>query len=208
MSGAKKRLIFIICVIPAILFFGFRELEAGKKYSLKEFPNILNVKNIPAQAKDWNSFCFSDKGAWFGFALPADSSENHLGCFPGPFVMTSGRWLSGMPAKLFLENSRTGKRIDFSKAVSRNITYYPGRLTQVYRFPNMPVELELIFISGTTAVVKTVIQNKSSESVHYKCGWEGRAFDLPVTIEAADGAVKYILPAPGFSFLVKPRPRR
>jgi putative isomerase len=193
-----------ICVITAMLFASCRTPETKKRYSVDQFPNILNVKNIPAHAKDWSFFCLADKGAWFGFALPTDTSENLFGCFPGPFVMTTGQRLSDMPATFYLENIETHRKIDFSTAVSKKINYYPGKLTQSYDFEGLHIGLELIFASAKTAIIKTVVRNKSTQPFHYKCGWQGRTFDLPMTIETGGGTVRYVFSDARHSFLIKP----
>lgn len=186
-------ILFIACALTGSLSANNMKKTEGKTYSLEEFPGLLNVKNIPKTSEDREAFCFMDKGAWFGFALPPDAAENYLACFPGPFVLTSGRWLSDKPAKLVLKNMTTGKLIDFSAAKVRTITYYPGRLSQVYDFKDISVKLELIFTWCNTAIIRTKIQNKSTETFHLACGWEGEIFDGPAVLETTGNSVKYVL---------------
>ena len=80
------------------------EENSENKFSRNDFPDVLDVLNTPVKPVDWNSFCFSDKGAWFGFALPDTSNKKIEASFAGPFLMTNGRWLSKSIATLKFYN--------------------------------------------------------------------------------------------------------
>lgn len=201
---------FISLVVLILLIAGCQS-NTNSKETTEDYPNILNVKNIPVQAKDWSAFCMSDHGAWFGFALPPENSPDHLGSFPGPFMMTTGRWLSDQTTKFILKNNTTGEPVNYSKAVSHKINYYPGLLSQEYDFKDIKISMELFFVSNKTAVVKTIIHNKSNRPVSFSGGWRGRVFDLPVDVKIEDktGTATLAFTGPGWgkqdpAFLVKP----
>ena len=86
-----KLLFFVI--ITAILASCISTENLYTANTIENFPDVLNVKNIPDKAEDWSAFCFSDLGAWQGYALPPDTMPQYWGGFSGPFLMTQGRWL-------------------------------------------------------------------------------------------------------------------
>ena len=53
----------------------------------EDFPNLLNVKNVPEQPVDGDLNLFSDLGAWSGYALPVNQSRAFAGAFIGPMTM-------------------------------------------------------------------------------------------------------------------------
>ena len=46
----------------------------------EDFPNLLNVKNVPEQPVDGDLNLFSDLGAWSGYALPVKPKQGICGC--------------------------------------------------------------------------------------------------------------------------------
>lgn len=58
------------------------------------FVNLINIKNIPASENEKGLFVFSDLGAWFGFALPENESNNFAGSFIGPLKMNGKGWIA------------------------------------------------------------------------------------------------------------------
>lgn len=142
----------------------------------QDYPDVLDIRNIPTQPVDWKAFSFSDLGAWFSFALPDGVSIPHLGAFPGPFVMTQGQWLGDCFGGIRLTAPDSDKAIDFSAAASRRIICYPGLLHQHYDFSSWDITLELIFIHSKTALVRAGITNKSDTPLRFRAGWRGRFF--------------------------------
>lgn len=182
--------------------------------SVFDYPGILDVKNVPKAARDWDAYCLSDHGAWFGFALPEEKATHYLGSFPGPFIKTldsAGAWLGDMAAKpVITERNEKGEHryVDFSRASSRKITYYPGRLTQSYDNDGVLFDMTLVFVSGNTALLQTVVQNKRSKPVTLKWSWRGRTLELkktPLIPQTIDGGVRYGFNTPGAgkAFVIK-----
>lgn len=137
-----KQFILVILVFGAI---GCCNYKTGHNFSRNDFPDVLNIHNTPSAPVDWNSFCFSDKGAWFGFALPDPGKTG----FAGPFLMTNGKWLSKSIINLnfYDENSNLVK---YQKLKS---VYYPGKLIQELIYNDFKAIVSLIFTSSETALV-------------------------------------------------------
>ena len=154
----------LVGVFICLLGFGFSQQLKTKhefKYKANEFKNVLNLKNTPRQAIDWQSFCFSDKGAWFGFALPDSVSENRY-TFTGPFLMTQGKWISKSLLNLEIldENS-----ILLSPLKSESV-FYPGKLVRKLKYSDFDLDISLIFISEYDALICAKFDNiKSNCSV-------------------------------------------
>lgn len=60
----------------------------------EDFPNLLNVKNVPEQPVDGDLNLFSDLGAWSGYALPVNQSRAFAGAFIGPMTMHGRGWIA------------------------------------------------------------------------------------------------------------------
>lgn len=121
------------------------------KLSRNDFIDVLDVKNTPSAARDWNSFCFSDLGSWHGYALPSENDSLNFGAFTGPFLMTEGLWLSTYLSKLQIQNS-AGLDMELKDFKSK---YYPGKLQQSFTLNSQKIEQELIFITEQTSLIRT-----------------------------------------------------
>lgn len=148
-------------------------LDSTNIISQKDFPNVLNIKNIPDSSVDRSAFCFSDQGAWFGFALPDSNRFN--GNFVGPFVMTEGRWLGESMLQLQLFDLIENQKINFDSA---NIIseYLPGVLVQNIELHKISIHSKLIYHSGNTALIKYKIINTSNNNNAYQVNWKGSLF--------------------------------
>lgn len=49
-----------------------------------DFCNLINIKNTPAGAVDWDAYVFADKGAWMAYSLPDNENRRHA-CFHGTY---------------------------------------------------------------------------------------------------------------------------
>jgi len=141
--------------------------------SRDNFPDVLNVKNTPQAPVDWESFCFSDQGAWFGFALP-DSSEFS---FTGPFLMTNGKWIGKSILKLAFSDQQ-GNTL---KSLTNKSTYYPGKLVQEINFEDFNALMSLIFISSNQALVQVDFKNIKKD-ITVNSEWSGSIFNSEGTI--------------------------
>jgi len=175
----------IIITLIAILSFYSCE-EKSTKYNRYQFPDVLDIKNIPANSNDWEAFCFSDLGAWYGFALPDD--PEYFGKFIGPFSMRQGHWLSRDLLGFGLFDD-TGKRIELADCISCKIHYYPGLLEQNYLFDDFSVKMNLFFISTQSTIVSAKINNLSNKPKKMTVSWEGSVFDSVATLVKSKNSV-------------------
>lgn len=90
----------------------------------KDFPNLINIKNVPSEQHEYDLYLFSDLGAWSGYALPENESSYNAGAFIGPMVMTGRGWLAQSLAEP--ELSVNGKKFDFARNIQTS-EYLPGK---------------------------------------------------------------------------------
>jgi len=179
-----------ISLTAFLLIFGCRTDEQSvAQVTPEDFPNILDVRNVPSSSYDWNSFCHSDQGAWFGFGLPPLDEAPVIGSFTGPFLMSKGAWLSPAILKLNLENKLTGTILDLSKADGLELNYYPGRLEQLFELDGLRVILELVFADSTSAIARLKVANTSQTSHELDVHWSGSVFAENEPIEVQNSNV-------------------
>ncbi len=157
----------------------------------KDFPNVLDVRNIPMSFDDWESYCHSDQGAWFGFGLPPLGDAQMVGAITGPFLMTHGGWLSPAILKLELVNGTTGHTINLSEAQNVELIYYPGRLEQSFQVENLKVILELIFADSSNALARVRVDNTADSVFDVSIGWTGSVFpeSEPIDIDGQSAMI-------------------
>jgi putative isomerase len=180
----------LLCLLVASIIFLGTSCGKEGRYSYQDFPDVLNMKNVPEQAEDWSAFCFSDLGAWFGFALPGEADSNYFGGFSGPFLMTHGRWLSPCLIRLILIDTIEDESIDFSESTNVMLTAYPGRLCQEYEVSGIGIALELIYLTSRTAMMRVRIVNHESFTKRYRIGWRGSVFLDETLIRAIPDGVR------------------
>lgn len=175
----------LICVLFSI-FIGCQpsgntaEEEEEPLNWISQFPNVLNYKGVPDSAFDRSVYIFSDQGAWIGYALPEGDTQEHLGSFIGPYLMTqdNGVWIDSVLTRFHLLDT-SGVEIDLKHAGVIEIASYPGRLTQTFLVPEIDLEVysELIFISQRSALQRVILVNKKEDSsVNFKTRWSGSSF--------------------------------
>lgn len=161
-------LVFVFVLVYSVM---------GQEDYYMKYRNVLNIKNIPANPKDLNSFAFLDLGSWFGFALPGEENLANKGSFIGPYLATEGKWLGQSITKLCIKNASTGAEYDFSKAKVMDISFYPGTLVQRYIVDNIYVELQLIFLSNRTAAIRAGVRCMDDSAPVVTLGWTGNVFE-------------------------------
>jgi len=165
---------------------------ADYSFAPDDFPNVLEVRNLPTSADDWSAFCHSDQGAWFGFGLPPVDQSILVGAFAGPFLMSHGRWLAQSLLQLQLKDA-DGDILDLTTAANFTATYYPGRLEQEFTISGLVFKLELIFPDQKTALASLKITNVSEETANITLGWKGRTFDSDLEISQWDESIVFPL---------------
>jgi len=157
-------------------------------FSQQRFPNVLNIKNLPDSSVNWDAFCFSDKGAWFGFALPPDNDLNYNASFVGPFLMTNGKWLSNSIFQYKIKvNGVEIQNQDFKK---NNCDYLAGKLVQSYSVNNLNITQQLIFATPTSALIKIELQNTSKEKTEVNQIISGEIFQEIAEIITSNNTIQ------------------
>lgn len=161
--------------------------------------DILDLRNSPDSVRHYGLSSFSDMGAWHSFALP---EEGETGTFPGPFLMTQGdgEWMSAGLSQLQLTDIETGKALNSEKATKLKTHYYPGKLWQSFELEGLLIEMELIFISDRTSLIKTSVTNAGVSTRNLKPGWLGRFFMEPEP-EYSTNSIRFPLKEQGLAKL-------
>lgn len=76
--------------------------------------DILSLQGVPGKPNELSVSCFSDLGAWHGYALPDSAQSSLYGGFSGPFLIVKNKWLSRCLAKLTLYDMENKRAIDLS----------------------------------------------------------------------------------------------
>jgi len=183
-----------ICLL-ILLFFQFscssKTADNPDSPLAENFPDILNIKNVPDNAADWSAYWFSDRGAWFGFALPPDSLPLYKGAFTGPFLITQQKWLGKSFIQFQLQQTNTGQPIEgYESGPDENI-FYPGRLFQQSAIQGMVVELQLIYIDSYTALLKASLINQRSSPASVRASWTGDLFENDFSMEQSGNRLSF-----------------
>ena len=116
-----------------------------------------------------------DAGAWHGFLLPPDADDD--GGFTGPMVVAEeyAVFVGRQFDRLQLLDAQ-GQPLDYAQAATERCAA-PGRLRLDYRFPELQVTLELRFIDGRTAAVRTTLRNRSARPQQLRPVWTGAVLE-------------------------------
>ena len=151
-----------------------------------DFYNLINIKNVPQQERGYDLYVFSDRGAWSGYALPENESSEHAGAFIGPMTMTGRGWIAaGLAEPKLLVN---GEPYSLVRNV-QTVKYLPGRLVQEFNDEQLNFTTELCFATSRTAIVRSVVKNKSQEPITFSLTWKGGVFDKNSTLKTIDKGV-------------------
>jgi putative isomerase len=148
---------------------------------IKANPSIdLNFKNLNNKYN-----LFSDMGAWHGYYLPTYENENLYGGFPGPMIIAQEYPvnLSDSISKIEITNTNNNKIYKLSESKNIKLNYYPGKLCQSYELEDFNIELELIFASNRSALIKSTIKNNKSKDLNLKIGFKGSIFNKYLSLK-------------------------
>lgn len=161
-----------------------------------DFYNLIDIKNVPLQEKEYSLFAFSDCGAWAGFALPENESNQYAGAFIGPMAMNGRGWLAASLAvpELYIDDNK----YDLARNV-QTVKYFPGRLVQEFRDEQLYFITELCFASSRTALVRSQLKNVSNHPVKVSLKWAGGVFNKNSEIRK-DGKSVSILHLPDSTY--------
>lgn len=167
----KKETLYILSFF-LVINFGFAQktfpnLEASK--------NSLNYQGNPMNATDRKPLAFSNKGAWFAFGFLESSSIQ--GGFSGPFLMTeqNGVWLSSSFLSMHLKDKNQQEAINWKTSLV-NQNSYNSHLEQQFKTKKLEVKQQLVFASGHSALQKTTITNRSTQTITLFPSFDSKLF--------------------------------
>lgn len=164
-----------ICLFIILIATISSQLQAQRE----QFPDVLDLRTKVQQPRAIEASVFSDLGAWHAYALPESPAD--YGSFIGPLVMDmDGKWMSHSFARLLL--SSDGEKIDLQTANMR-MHYYPGILQQEFETKELAISLQLIFVSGREAMVRTTIRNLTHQDRTIQPVYKGAAFNHDINLQ-------------------------
>ena len=149
---------------------------------MRNFKNILDLSGIPKvnlyDEKDNTLTPFSDLGAWHGYYLPSKEAFDLYGGFAGPLIIGEEYPISltDSISKIIIKNKETNEVYDLKES-EVSFDSYPGKLVQEYKMKDFILNLELIFCSNRTALIRTNIKNINKKSLLLEIKWIGRIFN-------------------------------
>jgi len=187
---AAMQLIMILIIVHSILGCSPSPKEQKSERSRNEFSNVLNIEGTPAHIHDFDTFFFSDQGAWFGFALPKTQEKVNNGVgFVGPFLLSHGSWLATSYANLEIFESSNGEKFSATETMQVKSSYYPGLIRIESRNESIGVTQDLCFADANTALIRVQIKNLSESSTYIKKDWTGSVWMEEVEISASNSQV-------------------
>jgi putative isomerase len=139
--------------------------------------NLLDIRHTPNQSipltKNYPTG-FSDKGAWFGYYLPADSMN--WGGFTGPYFI-AGEYtvnLASELGRLTVSELSGSEWVPVQWQGKPQLTYFPGRLIQKLTGKDIEVEITLLFVSGREAMINYQVKNCSGSDKTFRLKWNGK----------------------------------
>lgn len=176
--------VFLFYLIINVLFVSVEcYAQSGSRW---QFKNVLNVKKYVTDIKDIEATVFSDAGAWHAYALPERMED--VGSFIGPMLMDmNGQWLANTICRVQVKEN--GQELKLVKE-SIVVTSYPGMWAQEFNLNGVEVTQKLIFTSGRTAHIQTVLTNKSAKERSLDISFSGHVL-WESTITQAGNSLKF-----------------
>ncbi|MGL5801184.1 MAG: MGH1-like glycoside hydrolase domain-containing protein [Cetobacterium sp.] len=167
-----------------------KEKNNNKNISRESYKNILNIQGEPkeftyfAPRKETDKLgtnyinSFVDLGAWHGYYQPEYGKYSMYGGFAGPFYLAEeyAANLSDSFNKIEIINKITNEKYNLSTGEVK-FDYIPGKLIQSYNLKDMNLVLELIFVTNRTALIKTIITNKTDKELNISLNWSGELYN-------------------------------
>jgi len=140
-----------------------------------DYPDVLDLHGFPENKQADSLQLFFDLGSWYGFSLPGLNDTAHFGAFAGPFLLDQykSRWLMKFPVKISLCNHSSPQRCNYSNV---KIISFPGILSQEFTNDNFSVKLDLIYVSPSTSLLRTIVKNNSDLSGSFSLSLESEFF--------------------------------
>lgn len=156
-----------------------------------DFCNLINIKNTPAGAVDWDAYVFADKGAWMAYSLPDNENRRHAGAFMGPMVMTGRGWIAAELAEPTLWVNGEQYRMVYNVQTTR---YLPGKLIQEYNDENLNFTTELCYLTSRSVAIRSIVKNMSQKPVKVSFDWNGGVYEPTSVVSSIDKGLSFIRP--------------
>ncbi len=180
MKTIGRKIGLSLLIIP-IMFIGMITKINAEEIRLEDYSNILDVSGDP-QVKLYDEEennvdnNFSDLGAWHGYYQP--KNEQQYGGFTGPVIIAEEYPvnLANTLSKLRIIDKENNQEYKLADA-DATFNYLPGKLIQTYKLDDLTINLELIFATNRTALIKTEIINTSDKKKNLELSWNGEIFN-------------------------------
>nr|WP_299387868.1 trehalase family glycosidase [Allomuricauda sp.] len=190
-TGMDKYFLSLLAVVTILLGCNDKKSTKGiKQDGLLHFSkNILDYTGTPKNVRDRSMLMYSDQGAWFAYGLPPKGTEH--GGFSGPFLMTqeNGVWASQCLTSLQLTTLNGHKTIDWKNTLVEQKSY-SSHLERHFSDSILEVKQTLVFLSGHTAMIKSMVTNMSKEPISLKAHFSGNLFKTGIHLSKEDGILK------------------
>ena len=157
----------------AITFFGCKKDVVIKDDYLKFSKNSLDYIITPKDSLDKSGLMFSDQGAWFAYSFP--DSTGLIEDFSGPFLMTqqNGIWSSSSLAAIRIT---IGDHPFYPKKENRIYqSSYASHLEQQLNLNGIDLKESLVFLDGSTVLIKYEFTNKEANNNEVSFYWENQS---------------------------------
>lgn len=185
-----KRILTLGSISFLLFSCSTKEKNNNKNINRESYKNILNLQGEPkeftyfAPRKETDKLgtnyinSFVDLGAWHGYYQPEYGKYSMYGGFAGPFYLAEeyAANLSDSFNKIEIINKATNEKYNLSTSKVK-FDYIPGKLIQSYSLKDMDLVLELIYVTNRTALVKTIITNKTDKDLNISLNWSGKLYN-------------------------------
>jgi putative isomerase len=166
----------LIILMAGVLLACSPSQKEERQLQKPDLSNLLNIRFSPEQNMPQNNHFhtgFADKGAWFGYFLPAN--ENTYGGFTGPYIIAGEYpvYLAKTLAQLEIYK-KTGEKWALAPFTQlKQMEYWPGRLEQHLLTADFNVLVTLSYADDKSAVVSYRISNTSDKTQEIQLKWKG-----------------------------------
>lgn len=183
---AQNQILKALLVFVGILMMFTACDQSQKGVDKLENINVLNYLGAPDSIKDRSMLVFSDQGAWFGYSLP--EPQQFAPGFCGPFIMTqeNGVWVSPNLTRFHMLDKEGEYILDYEN-IEIMLESHPSYLLLVMNSGDFEVEQKLVFISASTAVIRTKVTNNSILDQEFIPSFGGKIFIEGMQFKKEDG---------------------
>ena len=181
--------LFMSMIIISTIFSNNMQAEKYQKPDLISLGAHYFPIDNPKDASDSAQNIFSDKGAWFGFALPDDKNINSG--FVGPYLLhyKNGAWLSKSLINLKLVTKSSNLLVDKE---SSDVFFDTGELHLHMKYNNgVYIDQTLQYISANSVLINASIH--SDIEIETELQWFGELLIDKTKYENIAGGLQFSL---------------